>query len=81
LPSVEIVTIDDLHAKFFIADVAPVPFALLGSANSTARSMENVEVGVAIQGAGEAEALVRDLQGLGIELRGLGSRVKRRTVA
>jgi mRNA-degrading endonuclease RelE of RelBE toxin-antitoxin system len=78
LDSVEIITIDDLHAKFFIAEIPPIPIALLGSANSTARSIENVEVGVSIQGAGDAETLVHDLQSLAIELRGLGSRIKKR---
>jgi hypothetical protein len=74
----EIVYLPDLHAKFFICDVAPTPFALVASANSTAKSYSNFEVGVFVRGSGRAEGFVRDLQGLAIELRGLGKCMKRR---
>jgi phosphatidylserine/phosphatidylglycerophosphate/cardiolipin synthase-like enzyme len=70
-----------LHAKFFICDLAPVPFALVGSANSTAQSFANYELGVFIRGSGEAEGVIRDLQSLAVELRGAGKRVKRRALA
>lgn len=78
-PTAEVVALDNLHAKFYMADVPPVPRALLSSANSTAQSLVNFEVGVSIEGAGEAESLVRELQGLAVELRGLGTVIKRRT--
>lgn len=81
LKNVEVVLLDDLHAKFFVCDLAPVPFALVGSANSTAQSFANYEIGVFVRGSGEAEAVVRDLQSLAIELRAAGRRVKRRAFA
>lgn len=77
---VQIVHVPGLHAKFFVCDVAPVPFALVGSANTTAKSFTNWEVGVFIRGSGDAETFVRDLQGLAIDLTGVGKLIKRRSV-
>jgi mRNA-degrading endonuclease RelE of RelBE toxin-antitoxin system len=76
--SVELTFLDDLHAKFFVCEIAPVPYALVASANSTERSFTNFEVGISVKGTGEAEGLVRDLQGLAVELRSTGRRIKRR---
>ncbi len=81
LRNVELVLLDDLHAKFFVCDLPPVPFALVGSANSTAQSFENYEIGMFIRGSGEAEGVIRDLQSLAVELRAAGKRVKRRGMA
>jgi mRNA-degrading endonuclease RelE of RelBE toxin-antitoxin system len=81
LRHVEVIFLEDLHAKFFICDIPPVPFALIGSANTTAQSFLNFEVGVFIRGAAEAEAIIRDLQALTIELRVAGKRTSRRAQA
>src|SRR5439155_25384386 len=78
LRSVEVVHLRNLHAKFFICDIAPIPFSLVGSANATRGSMSNLEIGVLVRGSGAAEGFIRDLQGLSIELRSLGTRVKKR---
>ena len=78
--SVEISYLNDLHAKFFICDIPPIPFALIGSANSTAKSFTNFEVGVFVRGSGRAESFIRDLQSLTTELLSIGRRIKRRGV-
>lgn len=78
LKATEIVYLPQLHAKFFICDIAPVPFALVGSANATTRSLSNFEIGVLVRGMGLAESFVRELQSLVVELRSFGKRVKRR---
>jgi len=78
LKTVEISYLPELHAKFFVCDVAPIPFTLVASANSTAQSFANFEVGVLVRGSGAAEGFVRDLQSLGTELLAIGTRIKRR---
>jgi mRNA-degrading endonuclease RelE of RelBE toxin-antitoxin system len=74
----EIVHLKDLHAKFFICDIAPIPLTLLGSANATTQSIANFELGVLVRGSGQAEGFVRELQSLTTELRSFGQRIKRR---
>lgn len=76
-PAVELTFLRELHAKYFVCDLAPVPFALIGSANSTHRSFSNLEIGVYVRGTGETEGIVRDLQGHAIELRATGLRRKK----
>jgi hypothetical protein len=78
VPSVAIYYLSELHAKFFVADRAPVPFALLGSANSTAQSFLNEELGVFVRGTGDAERIVRELQSVAIHLCSIGNLFKRR---
>jgi mRNA-degrading endonuclease RelE of RelBE toxin-antitoxin system len=77
LKNVEVIFLDDLHAKFFICDIAPAPFCLICSANITAQSYSNFEVGVFVRGSGDAEVLVRELQTLAIDFRATGKRIKR----
>ena len=79
VPSVQLIQVPALHAKFFICDVAPVPFALVASANTTAQSFLNWEVGVLVRGSGELESFVRDLQALAIDLIATGKLKKRRS--
>lgn len=75
--NVDVYFLDDLHAKFFVCDIAPAPFALVASANSTSRSLSNHEVGIFMRGNGEAEGIVRDLQALSVDLRVAGKRQRR----
>ncbi len=74
LPMVRIFFLQDLHAKFMICDVAPIPFALIGSANVTTRSLQrNYELGVMVRGAGEAETVIRELESLRVELQAIST--------
>ena len=73
LPKVKIFYLANLHAKFMICDVAPVPFAVIGSANITTRSQSNYEVGVLVRGAGQAETVIRELEALVIDLQAIGA--------
>jgi mRNA-degrading endonuclease RelE of RelBE toxin-antitoxin system len=68
LPSVSVFTHPKLHAKFYICDADPMPFALVASANSTQKSMQNSEVGILVKGRGDLEGFVRDLQSLAVDL-------------
>ncbi|MFC1909688.1 hypothetical protein ACFLXC_00100 [Chloroflexota bacterium] len=78
IKNIEIVYLAGLHAKYFICDVAPIPFALLGSANVTENSLANFEIGVLVRGTGDAESFVRELQSLTIQLRSIGKIIRRR---
>jgi mRNA-degrading endonuclease RelE of RelBE toxin-antitoxin system len=77
LPSVAISYVKDLHAKYFVCDGAPLAYALVASANMTARSFTNLEVGVFLRGTGKIEALIKDFQGLATELLAVGKRIKK----
>lgn len=66
--SVDVFYVNNLHAKFYVCDLAPVPFALITSANATQGSLSNVELGLFVRGRGEFEAVIRDLQGLADQL-------------
>jgi hypothetical protein len=50
-----------LHVKLFAAQTAQASFAMLGSANFTARSLVNREIGVLVTSTGDGKPLVRDL--------------------
>jgi mRNA-degrading endonuclease RelE of RelBE toxin-antitoxin system len=78
---VQVVHVPGLHAKFFVCDVAPIPFALVASANTTAKSYSNWEVGVLVRGAGDAETFIRELQDLATDLIAAGKLNKRRSPA
>jgi phosphatidylserine/phosphatidylglycerophosphate/cardiolipin synthase-like enzyme len=56
-----IVLVPSLHTKLYCADTAQGSFALLGSANLTAKSLTNREIGVLISSAGAGKPLVRNL--------------------
>ncbi len=58
---VRVATIPDLHAKMFLCDAIPVGFGLIGSANLTAKSLSNLELGVMFDGRGMFAHLLRDL--------------------
>ena len=73
LSTTEITLLADLHAKYYVCDLAPRPVALLSSANSTQASFSNTEVGVFVDGTGDLEGFVRDLQHLTTELRAASS--------
>ena len=80
LSTTDITLRDDLHAKYYVCDLAPRPIALLSSANSTQASFSNTEVGVFVDGTGDLEGFVRDLQQLTTELRAASSVRNRREV-
>ena len=46
VPYVSIAVLPDLHAKIFLCEAIPVGFGLVGSANLTAKSLTNFEIGV-----------------------------------
>ncbi|MCZ7577051.1 MAG: hypothetical protein M5U18_08445 [Dehalococcoidia bacterium] len=78
IPSAEVILLSDLHAKYYVCEMPPVPFAMLGSANATQGSLSNYELGVMVRGSGSAETFVRNLQSLTNELRVIGTRTKKR---
>jgi len=69
LPTVEITELPQLHAKFYVCDMAPFPVGLIGSANSTKESFGYSEVGVLVHGRNKLEGFVRELMSLTDELR------------
>ena len=73
LPMVRLFLLPDLHAKFMICDTAPVPFAVIGSANVTTQSQSNYEVGVMVRGSGQAETVIRELEALRVELQAIST--------
>jgi hypothetical protein len=52
----------DLHMKLFVAVTTETTFAMLGSANFTAQSFANREIGVLVSATGEGAAVVRELK-------------------
>lgn len=58
----------ELHMKLFVAVTTQATFAMLGSANFTANSFENREIGVLVTAAGEGTAVVRQLRREAAEL-------------
>lgn len=56
-----IALVSELHTKLFTAQTAETSFAMLGSANFTAKSLLNREIGVLIKGTGDGKAVVRNL--------------------
>jgi hypothetical protein len=66
-PTVELVYNESVHAKIY-ACTAPSPhgFALLGSANLTAGSLAQYEIGLLVIGMGPGSAIVEDLANFGL---------------
>jgi hypothetical protein len=66
-PTVELVYNDNVHAKIY-ACTGPSPhgFALLGSANLTAGSLQQYEIGLLIIGVGTGTSIVEDLANFGL---------------
>jgi hypothetical protein len=65
-PTAELVYNDNVHAKIYAAPgPPPYGFALLGSANLTAGSLELYEIGLLIVGVGAGTAIVDDLANFG----------------
>jgi hypothetical protein len=56
-----IALVPELHVKLFTAQTAQSSFAMFGSANFTAQSLINREIGVLVSASGDGKALVRDL--------------------
>lgn len=56
-----IALLPDLHVKLFTAQTLQTSFAMLGSANFTAQSLVNREIGVLVKATGDGKALVRSL--------------------
>lgn len=66
-PTVELVYNDNVHAKIYAATgPSPHGFAVLGSANLTAASLELYEIGLLIIGVGPGSAIVKDLADFGL---------------
>ncbi len=63
--------IPDLHAKIFVCEAVPLGFGIIGSANLTARSLTNYEVGVLFEGRGTFSVLLRELRLFAQDLRRL----------
>lgn len=61
--------IPNLHAKIFVCEAIPVGFGLVGSANFTANSLRNFEVGVLFEAKGILSPLLRELRVLIQDLR------------
>jgi len=74
LKTVEVTELSNLHAKFYVCDMAPTPLALIGSANSTKESFGYNEVGVRVRGRADLENFVRELISLSVELRSSGTK-------
>jgi hypothetical protein len=66
-PTVELIYNDNVHAKIYAA-IGPSPhgFALLGSANLTAGSLELYEIGLLVIGVGPGSSIVEDLANFGM---------------
>jgi hypothetical protein len=66
-PTVELIYNDNIHAKIY-ACTGPSPhgFALLGSANLTAGSLSQYEIGLLIVGVGSGSLIVEDLANFGV---------------
>jgi hypothetical protein len=66
-PTVELVYNDNVHAKIYaVTGPSPHGFALLGSANLTAGSLELYEIGLLIVGVGPGSSIVEDLANFGL---------------
>ncbi len=66
-PTVELIYNDNVHAKIYAATgPSPHGFALLGSANLTAGSLELYEIGLLVIGVGPGSSIVEDLANFGI---------------
>jgi phosphatidylserine/phosphatidylglycerophosphate/cardiolipin synthase-like enzyme len=61
LPSATVMLLPDLHTKLFICRAVPIGFGLVGSANLTGRSLQNLEIGVMFEGRGIHSQVLNDL--------------------
>lgn len=59
--SANIALLPNLHAKLFVADTKALSVCLVTSANFTAQSLINQEIGLLIRGKGEGQRIVRRL--------------------
>jgi hypothetical protein len=66
-PTAELLYNNNIHAKIY-ACLAPTPraFAILGSANLTANSLDLYEIGLLVLGVGPGASLVDDLSNFGL---------------
>jgi hypothetical protein len=71
LPVVEVTFIPNLHAKYYVCESIPAGFGLIASANLTAGSAENWEIGVIFDGRGGLESTVNTLMDATHTLRSL----------
>lgn len=66
-PTVELIYNDNVHAKIYaVTGPSPHGFALLGSANLTAGSLELYEIGLLVIGVGPGSVIVEELANYGI---------------
>jgi len=65
LPTVKTFFNNELHAKVYVCRCDPFGFAYVGSANLTGRAMTAYEVGVMVDGKGEGERIVEELERVG----------------
>lgn len=65
LPTVEIHFNNELHAKVYVCRCDPYGFGYVGSANLTGKATTAYEVGLLIEGKGEGERIVDELERLG----------------
>jgi len=61
IPSVEVVFCNNLHAKYYVCESIPAGFALVASANLTAGSNSNYEIGVMFDGRGGRDGTLHTL--------------------
>ncbi|MEJ1159537.1 hypothetical protein [Prosthecomicrobium sp. N25] len=60
--SANIALLPGLHAKLFVAETKSMSISMITSANFTAQSLNNQEIGLLIRGKGDGQALVHRLQ-------------------
>ena len=65
LPTVRTYFNNELHAKVYVCRCDPFGFAYVGSANLTGRGMTAYEVGLIVDGKGEGEGIVEELERIG----------------
>jgi len=63
--TVMITELPNLHAKFYVCASVARPFALIGSANMTNRSLSNKEIGILLDDGPNLKGLIKDLSELG----------------
>lgn len=65
LPTVRTYFNNELHAKVYVCRCDPFGFAYVGSANLTGRGLTAYEVGLIVEGRGQGEAIVEELERIG----------------
>lgn len=71
VPNIEVVFCRNLHAKYYVCESIPAGFALVSSANLTAGSNDNWEIGVIFDGRGGRDATIHSLMDVTHSLRSL----------